>query len=241
MCSALHMTLPKTLPSLEAGASSSTVSNLSSTPRSRGKLGAPKAFALTQGKKPSALAAPGPDSAAQDFEMGEASQKLPNRAPSGQKPPAMRPGAHVAPRPQPKAPAVPFQRSIPAAAAKTAPSSKVAGLVEIARAAPHVSADDILRMHAIAQGTPSSTSGKKKKNPSHTTAGPSRKQILVEFKPDRNPGNSVPYDMVHDGINRGLHQYDPQMRTQMLAGAVAYGGWSLTLTEVPSQVEVDHI
>ncbi|KAF6742655.1 Gag-like protein [Ephemerocybe angulata] len=27
----------------------------------------------------------------------------------------------------------------------------------------------------------------------------------------------------------------------MLAGAVAYGGWSLTLTEVPSQVEVDHI
>ncbi|KAF6760362.1 hypothetical protein DFP72DRAFT_843277 [Ephemerocybe angulata] len=100
----------------------------------------PKPFkpsALTQGKKPSALAAPGPDSAAQDVEMGEASEKLPNP-----------PGALVAPRPQPKVPAVPFQCSIPAglpsnprdarftkhkptsfaAAAKTAPSSKVAGL-----------------------------------------------------------------------------------------------------------------
>ncbi|KAF5323048.1 hypothetical protein D9611_009315 [Ephemerocybe angulata] len=169
--------------------------------------------------------------------MGEATQKLPIPARSLR-------------LPQPKAPVVPFQRSIPAglpsnprdarftkrkptsfaAAAKTAPSSKVAGLVELARAMPHVSADDILRMHAITQGTPSSTS-----------AGPSRKQVLVEFKPDRNPGNSVPYNTVHDGVNRCLCQYDPQMRTQMLAGAVAYGGWSLTLTEVPSQVEVDHI
>ncbi|KAF5320635.1 hypothetical protein D9611_013769 [Ephemerocybe angulata] len=229
---------------------------------SRGPPKPSKPSALTRGKKPSAPAAPGPDSAVQDVEMGEASQKLPNPTPSGQKPPAVRPGAHVAPRPQPKAPAVPFQRSIPAglpsnprdarftkrkptsfaAAAKTAPSSKVAGLVELARAAPHVSADDILRMHAIAQGTPSSASvKKKKKNPSHTTAGPSRKQVLVEFKPDRNPGNSVPYDTVREGVNRCLRQYDPQTRTQMLAGAVAYGGWSLTLTEVPSQVEVDHI
>ncbi|KAF6760363.1 hypothetical protein DFP72DRAFT_843278 [Ephemerocybe angulata] len=72
-------------------------------------------------------------------------------------------------------------------------------------------------------------------------AGPSHKQVLVEFKLDRNPGNSVPYDTVHDGVNCCLRQYDPQTRTQMLAGTVAYGGWSLTLTEVPSQVEVDHI
>ncbi|KAF6764941.1 hypothetical protein DFP72DRAFT_839947 [Ephemerocybe angulata] len=77
--------------------------------------------------------------------------------------------------------------------------------------------------------------------PLNTTEGLSRKQVLVEFKPDRNPGNSVPYDTVRDGVNRCLRQYDPQTCTQMLAGAVAYGGWSLTLTEVPSQIEVDHI
>ncbi|KAF6751604.1 hypothetical protein DFP72DRAFT_850720 [Ephemerocybe angulata] len=92
------------------GLSSSTVSNLSS----RGPPKPSKPSALTRGKKSSAPAAPGPDSAMQDVEMGEASQKLPNPAPSGQKPPAVRPGAHVAPWPQPKAPAVPFQRSIPA-------------------------------------------------------------------------------------------------------------------------------
>ncbi|KAF5340738.1 hypothetical protein D9611_007373 [Ephemerocybe angulata] len=163
--------------------------------------GAPKPSkpsALTQGKKPSALAAPGPDSAVQDVEMGEASQKLPNPAPSGQKPPA--PGPIRSPL-QPRD--ARFTKRKPtsfAAAAKTAPSSKVA-------AAPHVLADDILRMHAIVQGTPSSTSGKKKKkNPSHTTAGPSRKQVLVEFKLDRNPGNSVPYDTVEvDHIRGYLH------------------------------------
>ncbi|KAF6762929.1 hypothetical protein DFP72DRAFT_841117 [Ephemerocybe angulata] len=39
-------------------------------------------------------------------------------------------------------------------------------------------------------GTPS-LSSVKKKNPSHATAGPTCKEVLVEFKLDRNPGNSL--------------------------------------------------
>ncbi|KAF6742606.1 hypothetical protein DFP72DRAFT_860318 [Ephemerocybe angulata] len=264
MCSTLRMILPRILPSLGVGASSSTVLNLSSAPHSN--PGGPKAFQTLcpdPGYETLGLAAPGPDPAMQDVEMGEASQKLPNPAPLARSlqlgtPESMwLPGASLkhlrslssalfrpGSPPTPEMPALPSasQCTSFAAAAKTAPSSKVAGLMELARAVPHVSADDILRMHAIAQGTPSSTSvKKKKKNPSHTTAGLSRKRVLVEFKPDRNPGNSVSYNAVHDGVNRCLCQYDPQTRTQMLAGTVTYGGWFLTLTEVPSQVEVDHI
>ncbi|KAF6742607.1 hypothetical protein DFP72DRAFT_860319 [Ephemerocybe angulata] len=186
MCSTLRMILPRILPSLGVGASSSTVLNLSSAPHSN--PGGPKAFQTLcpdPGYETLGLAAPGLDPAMQDVEMGEASQKLPNPAPLARSLQLCAPGPTWLPGPSLKHLRFP-------SSALSQPGSPPTPEMPLYQAQAYFLCS-WCENRAFSEGN-SSSSAKKKKNPSHTTAGPTRKQVLVEFKPDRNPGNSVPHN-----------------------------------------------
>ncbi|TFK16350.1 hypothetical protein FA15DRAFT_662232, partial [Coprinopsis marcescibilis] len=162
--------------------------------------------------------------------------------------------SHPVSRPQPKKPVVPFQRPTPgppppvnratrplpqsssyASAAKKAPAGP--SLVNLARAAPNLSAKRLLEVQREAEGS----SKKKKKTtstPSFTSRGPSRKQVLVMFEGKAVP-TGFPVNILMAGCNAALTRANGT--TRVLAAQLAYDGLSLSTTSVANPKDIDII
>jgi hypothetical protein len=171
------------------------------------------------------------------------------------------PSAPIRPRSQPARPTVPYQRDHPiglpsnprdvrakpkiarpfAVVAKKGKatvksSSRTEALISLAKAMPNAAPASIVKALNTVDGPSASP---KAKGPSFTAPGPSRKQALVEFNTtDGNP--PVPdFQRMSTSVNTALER--ARSATRVLSGAIAYGGWALQTSTVPSDQDLDLI
>jgi hypothetical protein len=100
-------------------------------------------------------------------------------------------------------------------------------LASLARAFPDLPLSEIIQLNNQATGC-SSCNCKKKM----TTTGPSRCQALLTFTPDTGVGASLRLDECTHLVNQ--HLVEVKVALHVESTSVAYGGWSLATTSVPT-------
>ena len=175
--------------------------------------------------------------------------------------PAPPPPAPVRPRPQPARPTVPYQRDNPKGLPSNpkdvrakpkiarpfvvvarkgkvaAQTSRAEALVSLAKAMPNAAPSSIVKALNTVEGTSSSSKGKG--TPSYTTQGPTRRQVLVEFKTRDGRPPRPPFAELSNAVNDALMRARSQ--TRVLSGALAYQGWAFQTSHVPSTLDLDLI
>ena len=89
-----------------------------------------------------------------------------------------------------------------------------------------------------AEGSSGDAKRQKKNVPSFTSAGPTRRQVLVSFRRGELPGD-IPLQSITNVVNSALIGRGSQIR--ILATSYAYGGWALATDDVAREGDVDII